>query len=308
MISLSFSLIAKLAPLYLNILLGYVAGRKLDANKEAIVKIMFYIINPLIIFNGVILTKIDGSILSLPLLTFVIACAICLVFYLIGRKIWKDGSKNIVAFSAGSGNTGYFGIPLALILFEPQVEGIYIMAILGITFYENSLGYYISAKGLYSAKECLSKLLYLPSIYAFFLALAINLFEIPMPDVFKEFITHIKGVYVVLGMMIIGLGMAGLRSAFKPDLKYLGLAFFAKFCVWPFVILGIIYLDSVFFGFYDSSIHQALFLLSIVPLAVNSVVMASLMNAHPDKTAAAVFLSTLFAIIYIPLMTLLFSP
>lgn len=307
MVTLTLSLISKLAPLYLNIFLGYIAGKKLETNKDAIVKLVFYLINPLIIFNGVLITKIDLSILSLPLLTFTVACIICLIFYSLSRKIWDDSSKNIVAFSAGSGNTGYFGIPLAVMLFEPQVEGIYIMSILGITFYENTLGYYISAKGLYSPKECFYKLLYLPSIYAFLTALLINLLGIPVPNLFKEFIVHIKGVYVVLGMMIIGLSIAGLRQ-FKPDFKFLGMAFLAKFFAWPIIILGIIYLDSKFFNFYYPSIHQALFLLSIVPLAVNSVVMATLMKANPERTAAVVLLSTLFALFYIPLMTLFFTP
>lgn len=299
------NLVFKLSPLYFNILLGYIAGKKLEANRDSIAKLMFYMINPLIIFNGIIHTKMDGSILSLPVLIFTIASLMCIVFYRFSRRIWTDSSKNIMAFSAGSGNTGYFGIPMAMLIFDSQVEGIYIMALLGITLYENSLGYYISAKETYTSAECFSKVLQLPALYALLGGLIINFLHVPIPEVYQDFIGHIKGVYVVLGMMIIGLGLAGLTN-FKLDIKFIGMTFLAKFLVWPLVILTVIALDVRFFGIYEPIIHQALILLSIVPLAVNTVVMASLIKCHPEKTAATVLLSTLFALIYVPLMTSLF--
>lgn len=303
--SIFMPLLIKLTPLYLNILLGYIAGKKLEANRDTIAKIMFYLINPLIIFNGVLNTPIDATILTLPILTFLVASFICIIFYRFSRKIWTDSSKNIMAFSAGSGNTGYFGIPLAMLIFNPQTEGIYIMALLGITLYENSLGYYISAKGTYTPAQCLAKLFQLPTIYAFTGGLLINILHLSIPDVYKDFIGHIKGVYTVMGMMIIGLGLAGLTN-FKLDVKFIGMTFLAKFLVWPLFILVIIGIDSQFLGMYDSLAHKALILLSIVPLAVNTVVMASLMKGNPEKAAATVLLSTLFALIYVPFMTSMF--
>lgn len=303
--ALFLNLVIKILPLYLNILLGFIAGKKLEAHRDTIASIMFYLINPIIIFNGVLNTHIDFSILSVPFLTWFLASFMCLVFYRFARKIWDDSSKNIMAFSAGSGLTGYFGVPMAMMIFDPQTEGIYIMALLGISLYENSLGYYISAKGLYAPSECMNKVFKLPAIYAFLLGLILNLTHIPIPHLFGDFIGHIKGVYVVLGMMIIGLGLAGLTN-FKLDYKFIAMTFVAKFIVWPCIVLLIIFFDTQYLGVYDVNVHKALILLSIVPLAANSVVMASLMKANPEKVAATVLLSTIFALVYVPLMTLLF--
>lgn len=299
------NLVIKLSPLYLNIFLGYIAGKKLEAHRDTIAKIMFYMISPLIIFNGVLHTHIDFSILSLPVLTFLVASMICLLFYRLSYRIWQDTSKNIMAFSAGSGNTGYFGIPMAMMLFDDQVVGIYIMAVMGISLYESSLGFYITAKGKYTPRECLAKLVKLPAIYALFGGLALNILHWPVPEIFYDFIGHIKGVYTVFGMMIIGLGLAGLTS-FKLDLKYLGMTFLAKFLVWPLLILLIVTVDAELLGFYDLHIHKALILLSIVPLAVNSVIMASLIESYPERVAATVLMSTLFALVYVPIMATLF--
>lgn len=302
MLSLFTTLVVKLIPLYLNVLMGYIAGKKLEANRDTIAKIMFYMINPLIIFNGVLHTHIDMEILSLPVLTCLMASLICIIFYRFSRRIWSDSSKNIMAFSAGSGNTGYFGITLAMLIFDTQAQGIYIMALLGITLYENSLGYYISAKGAYPPSQCFAKLLTLPTIYAFLFGLILNIFHVPVPDIYRDFIGHIKGVYTVMGMMIIGLGLAGI-TRFTLDIKFVGMTFLAKFLVWPLLTLLVITLESYYLGFYTAMIHKALILLSIVPLAVNTIVMASLMKGNPEKAATTVLLSTLFALVYVPFMT-----
>lgn len=292
----------KLLPLYFNIFLGYIAGKKLQASQETISKLMFYMISPFIIFNGIIYTKLNVSILSLPILTFAISCTLCIVFYRFSRRIWTDASKNLMAFSAGSGATGYFGIPLALMIFDKQAEGIYIMALLGVTLYDNSLGYYISVKGSYTPIQCIKKILVLPTLYAFLLGLIVNFFQIPMPDVYTDFMTPIKGVYIVLGMMIIGIGLAGLTE-FKLDFKFVGMTFLAKFFAWPLVVFFVIACDEAFFGIYEPISHQVLILISIVPLAINTVIMASLMKCQPERIAATVLLSTLFALLYVPFMT-----
>jgi malate permease and related proteins len=295
----------KLLPLYLNIFLGYIAGKKLKINQEAISRLMFYIISPLIIFNGVLHTKLTATTLLLPMITFLISCLICIVFYRLSRKIWTDSSKNIMAFSAGSGATGYFGIPLAMILLDAEMQGIYIMALLGVSLYDNTLGYYISVRGSHTFLQSLYKVLCIPTLYAFILALLCNYFQLPLPDFFAEFIHPIKGVYVVLGMMIVGLGFANL-DRFRLDYKFIAMTFLAKFLIWPAAIFLVIGIDQSYFLFFDSSAYQVLFLLSIVPLAVNSVVMASLIDSKPSDVATTVLLSAIFAIVYIPLMASLF--
>ena len=47
-------------------------------------------------------------------------------------------------------------------------------------------------------------------------------------------------------------------------------------------------------------------LLSIVPLAANTVELASLFKSQPEKAATAVLLSTIFALVYVPVMTTYF--
>ena len=294
-------------PLYTYVLFGYIAGKKLDAHLDTIAKLMFYLITPIIVFNGTLHTPITANVLSVPVLTYLFACSMCLLFYQISRRIWSDSSKNIIAFSAGSGATGYFGIPLAMLLFSPEKEGLYIMSLLGVTLYDYSVGYYISSKGSYSAMSCLYRVVKLPTLYAFALGLFLNYFSIEMPVVYHDFIGHIRGVYTVLGMMIVGVGIAGVAHI-TLDYKFIAVAFIAKFIVWPLLVFSFVWIDISYLHWYGSDIHHALTLISIVPIAVNTVMMASMANSHPEKASLTVLLSTLFALVYIPLMVNLLLP
>jgi len=297
-----FSLcVLKIIPLYIYILLGYLAGRFLNAHRETIAKIMLFMINPIVIFSGVIHTRLDMGVLFLPFFVFVISTLMCFCFFLVAKNIWQDSTRSVVAYSAGSGNTGYFGLPIALLLFNEQGEGVYIMAILGVTFFENSVGYYVFARETMSARECFKMLFKLPALYAFIIGLSMNAAHLPIPLLFDEFIGHIKGTYTVLGMMMIGLGLSTLTH-FKLDFKFLGLTFLAKFVIWPVIILALIQVDIHLFKFFDQQIYNVLILLAIVPLGSSVVMMASLMKSHPEKAALSVILSILLALIYVPVM------
>lgn len=52
-------------------------------------------------------------------------------------------------------------------------------------------------------------------------------------------------------------------------------------------------------------IYQIAFIESIVPLAANVVAIATLVDAEPEKAAFAVLLSTIFSLIFIPVMVFL---
>ena len=71
------------------------------------------------------------------------------------------------AYSASSGNTGYFGLPVALMLFGDAVFAPYVMAMFGMTLFENTVGFFVVAKGADTFKDSALKVLKVPTLYAF---------------------------------------------------------------------------------------------------------------------------------------------
>jgi malate permease and related proteins len=298
-----YTLLVKLIPLYLIILLGFIASKKLKAQKETISAILIYIIAPVVIFAGTSQAELNLAILSLPLVFFLTCCLFCFIFYYFGKYFYPDDStRNILAFTAGTGNTGYFGLPVTLMLFGEQAFSIAVLAILGFILYENTLGFFITARGHHTASEALMKVIKLPTIYAFLLGILVNYLQLDLGLVVQSTVDLFKGAYSVLGMMIIGMGLAGVSLSYF-DKKFLGLSFFAKFIIWPLFIFGIILLDRSYLNFFNEEIYEVMLLMSIVPLAANTVALATELKVQPEKAAIAVMLSTMFALIFIPLVS-----
>lgn len=297
----ALALFIKLLPLYVTVALGWIAGRYLDASGKHIAGIMLYIVTPSVVFSGVMAAPLTPQVILLPALVFGFCTVIALVHLAIARKVLTDGSAQIIPLSVGTGNTGYFGIPVALLLFGEQGLALYIVCMLGTTLFENSVGFYLAARGKYSIRDALARVARLPSVYAFAGAVLLNLSGVSIPQVFTPLFDNLRGAYSILGMMIIGMGILSFRGlAGNP--AFTGLAFFGKFVSWPMLALGFWWLDAQVLGIYELAVHQAIFLISITPIAANTVVIATLLDTAPRQAAGTTLLSTLFALGFIPVM------
>jgi len=304
--ALFVSLFSKIAPLYVIIMTGFLAGRFLQIDRDSLARLVFYMITPFVIFNGVLKTTIHPSTLLLPLVTLSLAALLSALFYSLSKKIWQDKSERIIAFASGSANVGYFGLPIALLLFDDQGEGVYIIAFLGLTLFEVTIGFYRCARGQYQAIESVKKVFLLPTVHAFFLGLLLNFADLRFGAAFDELMVLMKGAYSVMGMMLLGMAMTTVRRL-KIDWSFTATAFLMKFIAWPALMLIFILLDKSWLHCFSPIAHSSLFLISIMPLSINTVVMALLFNAQPEKAATTVLLSTLFAFFYVPFMLYLWD-
>ncbi|MFU8797922.1 MAG: AEC family transporter, partial [Gammaproteobacteria bacterium] len=204
---------ANLLPLYAIILIGFIAGRLLKNTRwESIATLLVYVIAPVVVFFGIMSTPLNASKLSLPFIFFFICCALCLLFFFTVCKLWPSPERNILAFASATGNTGYFGLPIALFLFGEEAFGIGVLIALGFILYENTLGFFITARGHHTTLEALSRVLRLPTVYAFILAVILNLSGVTLHSSLITLGINFRGAYFILGMMMIGLGVAQLKT------------------------------------------------------------------------------------------------
>lgn len=294
-------LVFKMIPLYLIILLGYLAEKKFQINKENIANLLIYILTPAITFLGTYNAGLQWELLSLPLIFCVVCVVLTLLHWPIAKLFWKDGTENIVAFSAGNGNSGYFGIPVCLALLGPDSLPVAVMIGFGFTLCQDTLGYYIMARHEYTAKKALQKVLRLPPLYAFLAGILCNIFGIQISDILLDTMHVLEGGYVPLGMMTIGFGLYGVRLK-DFDLKLTVSTLFTKFIIWPAMIWGIIWIDALYFHLFSDFIAQTMMIISLVPIAANTVVFAEELHDHPEKAALIVIISTVIALFYIPAM------
>lgn len=301
-----FELLGRLIPLYLIVGAGFFVGRKMKIDRDSIAKLLIYVITPIVVFTNVSQLEMRAEFLVVPFGFALLSTAIAVGFLALSKKFGKkhglDGPLgSLLAFSAGNANTGYFGLPVAMMLFGTDVVGLYLLFCLGFILYENTVGFYILARGNATAQEALQRLIRLPALYAFVLAIVANVCGFKLTGSYADFSGFFRGTYSVLGVMLIGLGVAELRS-FKFDWKFISAAFIGKFIVWPASVAAFILADRYSLHLYDERVHQMILLISCAPLAANTVAFATLLKTEPEKAGVVVLLSTFFALFFIPAM------
>lgn len=300
--SLFFVILLKVFPIYINVVLGFLSSKMLNVQRESVATLLIYILGPIVVFSATLSVKIDLAMAILPIFLFIFCSIIAFASLYLFQNSWKDPTGNILSFSAGTGNTGFFGIPLAIILFPTHLADIYIFTVLASLLYESTTGFYVTAKGNFTVAEALKKMSRLPILYAFILGIILNVAGFEIPESISSYTGQFKGAYGILGMMMLGMGLIGIKG--EPDnfdMKFISITFFLKFIFWPLAMLGVIYLDKSFLHILNEDLYKVIFLFSIVPLAGNTVTLAVLLNAKPEKASLAVFLSTVVSVVTIPL-------
>jgi predicted permease len=279
--------------------LGWVAARHLSIDPRPIATLLIYLIAPLTFFRALILGGPTPAYLLLTLALFVTASLVAVLFHRLARHGFGPHESALLAFSSGTGNTGYFGLPLAMVLLPAEGVTLYLFCVLGVTLYEFTVGFYLSARGQFSMRQSLVKILRLPLVYTFLCALAVSGAGLEVPDAVIEGMAVFPATYTLLGMMIIGMTLG--RVSFRElDVKFIGACAAIRYIAWPLLatlavagLQGVIYLPP--------ELALALLLVGVVPMAANVVVVAMELGIAPEKGAMAVLITTLAAPLLIPL-------
>lgn len=306
MIDILSLLIANIIPLYILIALGFIAGRWMDVNLPSMATIAIYILAPIVNFGAMAQMNFTPEYVALPIIFFAGSCVIGIISYTIAMKVWKNNTANLIGMGSVTGNTMYFGLPVILALLGPEWVGVYALLNLGTFLNEIGLGYFFGARGNATLKGALLKVLKLPVIHAIWLGLLYNISGLPLPSSFTRYWDYSIGAWVIIGMMIIGVALSK-QSRLEIDWKLVGSMFTPKFILWPLFGLAVIVLDRLYFAAFPREVHLMLAIMTTVPLAGNLVAYAATLNLHPERAAATVLLSTIFAFISVPLAVVLFE-
>lgn len=295
---LGAALIAPLWTLLAFVGLGWLCARRLAVDPRPIATLLIYLIAPLTFFRGLTLGGPTSAYLLLTMGTFAAASLVCLVVLRLVRPFFPAQEAALLAFSGGTGNTGYFGLPIAMVLLPPEGVTLYLFCLLGVTLYEFTVGFYISARGQFSVRQSLAKIVRLPLIYAFLAALASSGLGLTIPEAVMEGLEVFPPTYTLLGMMIIGMTL-GRVSIREVDIRFIVACFTVRYLLWP-LLAGVLTLGLRASLAISDSLALALLLIGVVPMAANVVVVAMELSIRPEKGAVAVLLTTLAAPLLIP--------
>ncbi|WP_346797021.1 AEC family transporter [Halomonas sp. Bachu 37] len=278
--------------------LGWLAARRLAVDPRPIATLLIYLIAPLTFFRALMQGGPTPDYLLLTLALFVISSAIALLTHRLARRFFGAEESALLAFSSGTGNTGYFGLPVALIVLPTEGVTLYLFCLLGITLYEFTVGFYLSARGQFSVRQSVAKIIRLPLIYAFLAALVLSSLGLRPPLAVMTSLDVFPATYTLLGMMIIGMTLSRVTLS-AWDTRLVAACVGVRYIVWPLATLATVVLLQQWVGI-PPSLAMALLLLGVVPMAANVVVVAMELGIQPQKGALAVLVTTLLAPLLIP--------
>ena len=295
-------LLANLVPIYVSIAIGYMAGKLLKIDATSISTLLFYVIAPIMMFSGPTRIAFVPYIITLPLLVAVISSLCCAITYYTTWGVWgaKDGNRSIAAVCGGATNGGYVGLPLAMAIFDQDTVAIYIIAMFGIALYENTYALFLIARNNETLRASLRRVIRMPTLYAFVLGCFLSYISWDIPDAMAEYIHNIRGCYAIMGILQIGLGLAAVKHIIV-DWKFISVTFVSKFLLFPVLTMAFIAIDHFCLHHLPHQAHDVLLLMSVMPVAANTLSISLLFRLHPDKVASIVTLSIIFAGLYVPL-------
>lgn len=293
--------------LFTMVILGYAAcklgymGDKFDKKLSSIV---VDITCPLLVLSSVMGDEMPDRTLILPLvgvgfLTYIIL----LVFgFWVPRFISKNhDDQGMIGFSLMFANVGFIGYPIVASIFGPKA--VFYAALLNVpnTFFIFTAGVML-VKGEYSIRQFNPKVLLSPALIGAFIAALLVAFGVHTPEMIARPITMVGNITVPAALMIIGSSMARL-----PLREIIGSG---KVYATSFLRLVIVPL-SVYFLFrlcgVNTLINNINTVVIAMPVASFGTMFCMKYGRNPSLMTEATFITTLFSIITIPLITLLFG-
>ncbi|KPQ19198.1 MULTISPECIES: AEC family transporter [unclassified Halomonas] len=278
--------------------LGFIAAQRLKVDPRPIATLLVYLIAPLTIFRALMNGGPTAEYLVLTLALFMLVSVMALIVRSATQHRFGPQEGALLAFSSGTGNTGYFGLPVALILLPPEGVTLYLFCMLGINLYEFTVGFYLSARGHFSVRQSLVKIARLPLVYAFLSALVLSALDISLPDSLMSSMEVFPATYTLLGMMIIGMTLSQVTVS-AWDTRFVATCVGLRYGLWPLVMLVLVVILQHLIPL-SVELGMALLLLGVVPMASNVVVVAMELGIQPQKGALAVLVTTLLAPLLIP--------
>ena len=290
-----------LLPLALFILIGWAIGRAKKVDLSPIATLLVYAISPVVAFGSTAQMAFDSSYVFLPLVTYILAAACGMGTFALGKGfvLQKHDSVYLLPNATGTGNNGYFGLPLAMAVFAPEYIGVYFLAMLGPTIFESTFGYYFIARGRLPMRAALARVARLPMLYAIALGMIFSKAGIALDPGIVKLWESSRGAYVSLGMMLIGLALAR-HGKLVWEKNFTALCMAGKYGFWALGAIALIWLDTHTFKIYNAEVHKMLLILSVTPVAANTVAYAAEHDFKPELAASVVFITTVASCLFLP--------
>ncbi len=279
-------------PVFLVASLGVALQRLVGVDARALSQATFYIFSPCLAFATLYRLDLHGDGL-LSAVAFALMMAAIMGVLGLGLARGTKASRAVTSatlLTLINSNTGNYGLPLNQFAFGQAGLQIAILYYVMNATLANSVGVYIASSGRAGVREALRNVARAPLVYATALALAGNIFSVPVPEPVYKAISLAGQAAVPVMLLILGihLGRLGTHVHWRRTMPVT----LVKLVVGPTVA----WVVSAWLGM--SGLARAVAIVQAsTPTAVMSTVLSTEFDCEPEYVAEIVFVTTVVSIV-----------
>lgn len=289
------------ATLFIYMAVGYLARKTNLITKElrsGISDLLVYVLLPCMVFNSL---NQDMTVEELRTGAVILAMAFFLSFlaWVAGLVCWRrypPEKQNILRYGTLVANSGFAGLPVIQGVYGQ--EGLFLASIFIIANRVLMWSAGVSLFGKGNKSDMVKKVLLNPGIIAVFLGLAWMLLDLPLPAFCASAIASMGNATSPISLIVVGAALAEVdwRGVFERDVFLASAVRLILLPVMAIVIMRALHFDRLSTG--------VAVILTGMPIGSTTVILGQKYGADALFASKTVFVSTLFSLITIPILTL----
>jgi predicted permease len=281
-----------IAPIFIVAGFAVLADRTLGIDPRSLSRLIIYLFAPFFVFQGISQTQVSGGEAGRLVATALIeAVLMALISWSVARLSGFDRQlESAFMLTCVLLNAGNYGIAFNRFAFGALGEQRALIYFVTTSVISNTFGVYLASRGNHSTRRALLNVLKVPLPYAVLLGLIAHVgrLHLPVPldratGLFSQ--ATVPAMLVVLGLQ---LSRASVRGRLRPILMASGI----RLVIAPLTTLLVVLL----LGMYGLT-RQVAVMLSAMPTAVTTSVLATEFGADAEFVSATILVSTLASVI-----------
>jgi predicted permease len=279
-----------LLPIFVIAGAGFALARWLKASATTLTHVVFYALLPCFAFrllvNTVATGRQFGRMVLLAVLVMVVMAIVGALLSVALRLSRTEASALLLVVMFSNG--GNYGLPVVSFAFGEEALSYGAVFFLTGSVLTNTVGAFLAAAGRRNVRTALASVLRIPAIYGITAAMLVLATGATVPTALLRPITMLSDAALPLMILVLGMQLERAASPKRPAL--VAVAVCVSLLVAPLVALGLTSLLGV-----SGAARQAVVVLSSMPVAVATTILALEFDASPEFVTSAVFLSTILS-------------
>lgn len=286
------ALLGTVFPVFVLAALGWAARRYLQIELRDPARLALYVMVPGLVMHSILNTQMAPSEVGKIIAYSLLLCGVMVLLTLgAGRALgWERSVSSAAVLATAFMNAANYGLPVVLLAFgEAGFErGTIFVVMQSLLMF--TVGVFFAARGRANWRHAMAEVFRLPLVWAAAVALVVRLLGIPVPEPVLRPLALLANGALVLMVLLLGMQVAGI--AVRGAWLKIALSSLIRLALSPLVGLVLVWLLRP-----EPLTGRVLVLLSAMPTAVNTTLLAVQYQAEPDMVSGATMVTTLISIV-----------